>query len=98
MAGATLPPVLTRLRASLRRPWPLRLRVTFAVTGATAIVLAAAGVLVYVQFARTLDARTDSELRERTDRLEDVLHEERRRAAVLEAQAELVSPARRVAA
>jgi len=69
VAGATLPPVLTRLRASLRRPWPLRLRVTFAVTGATAIVLAAAGVLVYVQFARTLDARTDSDLRERTEAL-----------------------------
>jgi len=61
--------VLTRLRAQLRRPWPLRLRVTFAVTGATALVLAAAGVLVYVQFGRTLDARTDAELHDRVDAL-----------------------------
>ena len=61
--------VLTRLRAQLRRPWPLRLRVTFAVTGATALVLAAAGVLVYVQFGRTLDARTDAELHDRVEAL-----------------------------
>ena len=61
--------MLTRLRAQLRRPWPLRLRVTFAVTGATALVLAAAGVLVYVQFGRTLDARTDAELHDRVDAL-----------------------------
>jgi len=43
--------------------------VTFAVTGATALVLAAAGVLVYVQFGRTLDARTDAELHDRVDAL-----------------------------
>ena len=61
--------MLKRLRAQLRRPWPLRLRVTFAVTGATALVLAAAGVLVYVQFGRTLDARTDAELRDRVEAL-----------------------------
>ena len=42
---------------------------TFAVTGATALVLAAAGVLVYVQFGRTLDARTDAELHDRVDAL-----------------------------
>jgi hypothetical protein len=68
-AAATLPAVLTRLRAQLRRPWPLRLRVTFAVTGATALVLAAAGVLVYVQFGRALDARTDAELHDRVEAL-----------------------------
>ena len=51
---------------------------TFAVTGATALVLAAAGVLVYVQFGRTLDARTDAELR---DRVEALLDARRARAA-----------------
>lgn len=48
-----------------RSHWPLRARLTVAVTMVTAVVLAATGVLVYGQFARDLDARTDTELRER---------------------------------
>lgn len=49
----------------LRGPWPLRLRLTLAVTAVTAVVLAVVGILVFGEFQRGLDDRTDLELRER---------------------------------
>lgn len=51
----------------LRGPWPLRLRLTAAVSAATAVVLALTGVLVYREFAAGLDSRTDLELSERAN-------------------------------
>lgn len=53
----------------LGRPWPLRLRLTVAVTAVTAVVLAVVGILVFAEFQRGLDDRTDLELRERADTL-----------------------------
>lgn len=53
----------------LRRPWPLRLRLTLAVAVVTAVVLAVIGVLVFREFASGLDSRTDLELTERADAL-----------------------------
>lgn len=53
-------------RRSERRPWPLRRRLTLAVALVTALVLAATGGLVFGQFRQGLDARTDTELQERT--------------------------------
>ncbi len=55
-----------------RRPWPLRRRLTLAVTSVTALVLAATGILVYGQFRKGLDGRTDIELAERASALEDL--------------------------
>jgi len=56
-------------RRSERRPWPLRRRLTIAVASATALVLAATGVLVFGQFRQGLEARADTEPLERTDAL-----------------------------
>ncbi|MGI8512833.1 MAG: histidine kinase dimerization/phospho-acceptor domain-containing protein, partial [Solirubrobacteraceae bacterium] len=56
-------------RRARRRPWPLRRRLTLAVTSVTALILAAMGVLVYGQFRQGLDERTDAELAERADAL-----------------------------
>ena len=50
-----------------RGPLPLRVRLTLAVASATAVVLAVTGILVFGQFSRGLDSRTDAELRERGD-------------------------------
>jgi signal transduction histidine kinase len=55
--------------AAGRRPWPLRRRLTLAVTSVSALVLAATGGLVYGQFRQGLDERTDTELAERADAL-----------------------------
>lgn len=59
---------LMRARAAkeARRPWALRLRLTASFAMVIALVLAASGVLIYVQFARYIDGRTDEELRERS--------------------------------
>lgn len=43
---------------------PLRIRLTIAFGSVIAIVLAATGVLIYVQFARDFDARVDLDLKE----------------------------------
>lgn len=53
-----------------RRPWSLRVRLTGAFASVIALVLAATGTVVYLQFARTLDARTDEELSERQSALQ----------------------------
>ncbi|MCU1677727.1 MAG: hypothetical protein JWM93_2485, partial [Frankiales bacterium] len=56
-----------RVRERLRRRiWPLRLRLTVAFASVIALVLAACGVLVYIEFAHFIDTRTDEELRERS--------------------------------
>ena len=62
-----VPPLRRRGFSKLRGPWPLRLRLTVAVAAVTAVVLAVTGVLVFAEFARGLDSRTDSELKERAD-------------------------------
>ncbi len=49
-----------------RRVWPLRLRLTAAFASVIALVLAACGVVIYLQFAHYIDGRTDEELRERS--------------------------------
>ena len=56
-----------RITSRLRSPWPLRTRLTVAVASVTAVVLAVTGVLVFGQFSRALDGRTDAELVERAD-------------------------------
>lgn len=48
-----------------RWSWPLRLRLTAAFASVIALVLAASGVLIFVQFSHYIDARTDEELGER---------------------------------
>lgn len=59
---------MARRRSPRRRgPLPLRVRLTLAVASATAVVLAVTGILVFGQFSRGLDSRTDAELRERGD-------------------------------
>jgi two-component system OmpR family sensor kinase len=45
--------------------WPLRVRLTAAFASVIALVLAAAGLLIFVQFSHYIDSRTDEELRER---------------------------------
>ncbi len=57
MARARLP--------QLRRPWPLRLRLTLAFSSAIAIVLGATAVMIHIEFARDLDRRVDSDLIDR---------------------------------
>jgi two-component system OmpR family sensor kinase len=52
-------------RPGPRRPLGLRIRLTLAFASAIAVVLAATGGLVYVEFARDLDARVDHELVDR---------------------------------
>jgi signal transduction histidine kinase len=61
-------------RPSLRS-WPLRLRLTAAFASVIALVLTATGGLVYVQFARDLDARTNEELTERQSALQGLARE-----------------------
>lgn len=56
-------------RRSSLGTWPLRVRLTAAFASVVALVLAATGVVVYVQFARALDDRTDEELTERQSAL-----------------------------
>lgn len=58
-----------RVLSRLRGPWPLRLRLTAAVATVTAVVLAVTGILVFGEFSRGLDSRTDLELKERSDAL-----------------------------
>ncbi|MEA2347689.1 MAG: hypothetical protein QOG62_1476 [Thermoleophilaceae bacterium] len=53
----------------VRRPWPLRIRLTAAVVAVTAVVLAITGTFVAREFVSGLDARTDLELKERGDTL-----------------------------
>lgn len=57
--------VVPRLRL-LRRPAPLRLRLTVAFASVIAIVLTACGGLIYVQFRHYVDTRIDSELADRS--------------------------------
>lgn len=40
------------------RPWPLRVRLTAAFASVIALVLAAAGLLIFVQFSHYIDGRT----------------------------------------
>jgi two-component system OmpR family sensor kinase len=54
-----------RLTRLVSRARPLRVRLTLAFASVMALVLAATGVLVYVQFAGYLDKRTDEELADR---------------------------------
>jgi two-component system OmpR family sensor kinase len=68
-AGCDSAPVRGRVVNRLRGPWPLRARLTVAVTAVTAVVLAVTAVLVFGEFARGLDSRTDLELQERADAL-----------------------------
>ncbi|MCW2958380.1 MAG: hypothetical protein JWP18_1183 [Solirubrobacterales bacterium] len=56
---------MIRLLSSHARSRPLRVRLTFAFSSVIALVLAAAGLLIYVQFSHYIDGRTDEELRER---------------------------------
>ncbi len=48
-----------------RRSWPIRVRLTVAFASVIALVLAACGLLIYVQFSRFLDTRTNEELADR---------------------------------
>lgn len=54
-----------RLTHVLRRARPLRVRLTVAFASVMALVLAATGVLIYAQFVRDNDKRTDEELADR---------------------------------
>lgn len=76
-----------RVRLSLippgRRPFPLRVRLTAAFASVVALVLAVTGVLVYVQFRRDLDRRTDAELAERQRAISGLATVDRTPARVL---------------
>ncbi len=62
---------MARLRPSaLRRPWPLRIRLTLAFGSAIALVLAATGAMIHIEFARDLDGRIDAELVDRARSLQ----------------------------
>lgn len=79
----------------LRGPWPLRVRLTAAVAATTAVVLAVTGVVVFHEFARGLDNRTDLELRERADAIAKLAEDvpQRRLLGVSgESQAQLFGP------
>jgi len=62
---------MARLRPSaLRRPRPLRIRLTLAFSSAIALVLAATGVMIHLEFARDFDNRVDAELIDRARSLQ----------------------------
>ncbi len=65
------------------RTQPLRVRLTAAFASVIAVVLAAAGLLIYVQFTHYIDGRTDEELRERAITFSSLARDEVRPARIL---------------